>query len=180
MRRRGLEPLPTKCGPSPQPGNAGVRSVLCVPECRLSIRASTGGACAGRGQGRKRRFRKQAQAQAQRSRSMSRYGRREPADSWRAVAGMAGERDIRTLRTWTAQKGLSDGSEATSARGPWWSRRGPLYRLVRSISDLEGHRLSGGAPVTSPLLRRGASATVPGPREPLPRRGSNGAFRTAS
>ena len=30
MRRRGLEPPPTKCGPGPQPSNPGVRSVLCV------------------------------------------------------------------------------------------------------------------------------------------------------
>ena len=30
MRRRGLEPPPTKCGPGPQPGNPGVISVLCV------------------------------------------------------------------------------------------------------------------------------------------------------
>src|SRR5215218_7884388 len=27
MRRRGLEPPPTKCGPGPQPGNPGVISV---------------------------------------------------------------------------------------------------------------------------------------------------------
>ena len=30
MRRRGLGPPPTKCGPGPQPGNPGVISVLCV------------------------------------------------------------------------------------------------------------------------------------------------------
>ena len=56
MRRRGLEPPPTKCGPGPQPCNSAVRYVRCVHivqivhECGGNGRTGRSGCCHGRGQ----------------------------------------------------------------------------------------------------------------------------------